>query len=111
MKTYHVSWEIEVEATNPRAAALRAQIIQRDPESTANVFTVKEFESKEEAVEIDLDAHTKRILADSEIVLAIQELLDGVEWNPDTMSEIALLLVKNGYRVRDCNDVDHQEDE
>lgn len=45
-------------------------------------------------------------MTESEILLAIQELLDGVEWTPDTLDRIAMLLVNNGYRVRDLNDVD-----
>lgn len=40
---------------------------------------------------------------DHEIILAIQELLDGVEWTPDTLECIAGLLQHNGYPVRDCN--------
>ena len=40
---------------------------------------------------------------DHELVLAIQELLDGVEWNADTLDEIAGLLQANGYKVRDLN--------
>ena len=42
----------------------------------------------------------------SEIVLAIQQELDGVEWTPATLERIADILVHNGYRVRDLNDVD-----
>lgn len=44
--------------------------------------------------------------ADSDIVLAIQELLDGVEWTPSTLDKIAELLIANGYRIRDLDDVD-----
>ena len=103
MKTYHVSWEIEVDATSPRAAAEQVQGIQRDPASTANVFMVKEFDSEEEAVRIDLDVED-----DHEIVLKIQKLLDKKEWTADTMSEAAEILRANGYPIRD---VDDQEDE
>jgi hypothetical protein len=38
---------------------------------------------------------------DHEIILAIQELMDGVEWTPDTLQEIAELLHENGYQIRD----------
>ena len=41
MKTYTVVWAIEVEADNPTEAAVQAQIIQRDPESEAQVFDVR----------------------------------------------------------------------
>ena len=43
---------------------------------------------------------------DHEIVLAIQELLDGVEWDADTLGEIALMLSDNGYRIRNSDDYD-----
>jgi hypothetical protein len=41
---------------------------------------------------------------DNEILLAIQELMDGVEWDSDTLTEIARLLTENGYRIRDSNE-------
>jgi hypothetical protein len=40
---------------------------------------------------------------DHEIILAIQDLLDGVEWTPATLDEIAALLNDNGYRIRDLD--------
>lgn len=43
---------------------------------------------------------------DHEILLAIQEAMDGVEWTPDTLDAIAKLLNDNGYRVRDLDDKD-----
>lgn len=43
---------------------------------------------------------------DNELLLAIQELLDGVEWTPDTLEEIANLMTASGYRVRDLDDRD-----
>lgn len=43
-------------------------------------------------------------MTDHEIVLAIQELLDGVEWNAGTLDEIATLLTDNGYRIRDLDE-------
>jgi len=43
---------------------------------------------------------------DHEILLAIQELMDGVAWSSDTLDKISVLLVDNGYRVRDLDDVD-----
>jgi len=39
-----------------------------------------------------------------EVLLQIQELLDGVEWTPDTLGQIALLVEENGYLVRDLDD-------
>jgi hypothetical protein len=46
------------------------------------------------------------IVNDNEILLAIQELMDGVEWSTDTLDGIAKLLNDNGYRVRDLDDAD-----
>lgn len=43
---------------------------------------------------------------DHEMILRIQELLDGQMWAADTLEEIASLLVDNGYRIRDLNDKD-----
>ncbi len=39
-------------------------------------------------------------MTDHEIVLAIQELLDGTEWSADTLECIAGLLQSNGYVIR-----------
>jgi len=41
---------------------------------------------------------------DHDLILAIQELLDGVEWTADTTAEIANLLTDNGYKIRDIDD-------
>jgi len=43
---------------------------------------------------------------DHDAMLAIQELLDGVEWNNNTLAQIAEILIESGYRIRDLNDVD-----
>lgn len=44
--------------------------------------------------------------AADDALLEIQQKLDGVEWSHDTLSEIAQVLIRNGYRVRDMDDVD-----
>jgi hypothetical protein len=36
---------------------------------------------------------------DHDIVVAIQDLLDGQVWTPDTLAEIAKLLQDNGYSI------------
>lgn len=41
-----------------------------------------------------------------EALLAIQELMDGVEWTPDTLEEIKQVMVAAGYRIRDLDDRD-----
>ena len=48
-------------------------------------------------------------LSDSHALLAIQELMDGIEWTPNTLGEIADILVRAGYRVRDLNDADRSD--
>jgi hypothetical protein len=40
MKQYRVRWIIDIEADSPTDAAVAAQAIQRDPNSTATVFDV-----------------------------------------------------------------------
>lgn len=40
-------------------------------------------------------------MTDHDLLLAIQELLDGVEWTPDTVEDIASILHENGYTIRD----------
>lgn len=63
MSTYNVIWEIDVEADDPKEAAQRARDIQRDPESRAGVFKVRQIESPTH--EIDLDAHCPRCGAEN----------------------------------------------
>jgi hypothetical protein len=56
MKGYLVTWEIELDADSPEAAARLALEIQRDPNSIATVFQVQ-GENGEEIVDItELDA-------------------------------------------------------
>ena len=45
MRTYTVIWQIEVDAETPQDAASEALKIQRDNESMATVFDVREFGS------------------------------------------------------------------
>jgi len=40
MKTYRVTWEIDIEAKTAEEAAQKALAVQRDAESIATVFTV-----------------------------------------------------------------------
>jgi hypothetical protein len=55
MKDYHVAWEIDLAAESPVDAARRALDMVSDPKSLAHVFSVKEFDSDEDAVRVDLD--------------------------------------------------------
>jgi hypothetical protein len=59
-ETYHVTWEIEVDATSYSDAARRAMLIQQDPESTAHVYVVSVVARRTRGtpVLIDLDEHS-----------------------------------------------------
>lgn len=55
MRLYHVVWEIEVSAASPLDAARNALAIQRDPESSATIFDVTEFDNQDaDVVRIDV---------------------------------------------------------
>ena len=41
---------------------------------------------------------------DHDLLLTIQELLDGVEWSPDTLDSIAELMTENGYTMADIEE-------
>lgn len=52
MKTYAVTWEIEIDAESPEAAAREAFRIQRDPTSCATVFKVWDEDGIDTTVDI-----------------------------------------------------------
>jgi len=54
MKSYHVMWEIDIEADSHIEAAQEALQIHRDPESIATVFQVTESDTTD-IQEIDLE--------------------------------------------------------
>jgi hypothetical protein len=54
LKTYTVTWEIDVEATTPKVAAERAFFHMQEPGTTATCFLVKEFDGSKKAVMVDL---------------------------------------------------------
>jgi len=41
---------------------------------------------------------------DHDAMLAIQEQLDGTEWTPDTLEEIARIMIAAGYVIRGRRD-------
>lgn len=43
---------------------------------------------------------------DHDLILAIQELLDGTEWHSGMLEQIGEWLQASGYRVRDIDDMD-----
>lgn len=51
---YLVTWEIDVEANSPQEAAKLALAIQRDPESTATFFGVRDVDGKPKTIYVDL---------------------------------------------------------
>ncbi len=55
MKSYKVTWEIEVDAKSYKGAAKEALKIQRASSSSATVFKIREFGKKKEVL-IDLDS-------------------------------------------------------
>src|SRR5690348_14620822 len=67
------------------------------------------YGSKEEATAALRSAHgAEPGQGDHDLLLAIQEILDGNEWTPDTLENIANLMVAAGYRIRDRDDVDRE---
>lgn len=63
MRTYEVTWLIDIEAVNPLEAATRALEIHRDPASTATVFMVR---AKKSGALFQVDpaesSHTKKVV-------------------------------------------------
>ena len=52
MRTYHVTWEIDIDANNPTEAAVQALQTQKDWQSIAKVFKVTN--SRGQTTEVDL---------------------------------------------------------
>lgn len=55
LRSYRVSWVIELDAESPVEAAALALEIQRDPESIATVFEVQEVAGPSGQVDLCLD--------------------------------------------------------
>lgn len=54
LKSYKVTWVIDIDAESPEEAASVAQTVQRDRNSTANVFYISDESNKEVIVDLDL---------------------------------------------------------
>lgn len=54
MRSYLVTWCIDIEATSPEAAAAEALDMMRDEDSTATIFDVK-WEGNTKTVEVDTE--------------------------------------------------------
>ena len=83
MPTYRVTWEIDIDAETPRAAAARAQEIMRDPESIATVFKVEDAHDvhvvdllEEEADDSPADYYRRK-------QKEVDELLDALKTETD----------------------------
>ena len=50
---YRVMWMIDIEAETHVEAAMKAQTIQRDPESIATVFTVVDRDNNGASIDLD----------------------------------------------------------
>lgn len=54
MPEYRIEWTIDLDGATPREAAQKAFEIMQRPGTTATYFTVKEFDSPADAVDVDL---------------------------------------------------------
>jgi hypothetical protein len=59
VKSYRVSWTIDIDAGTPEEAAREAVATHRDPDSIASVFDVTGEDGK--TVEVDLDRGTQQV--------------------------------------------------
>lgn len=62
MNTYHVMWEVYLDAESPSEAALLARHFQTDPETTATVFCVTNQHDIRTIV--DVEGGTPQIIRD-----------------------------------------------
>jgi hypothetical protein len=53
----------------------------------------------------------RNIMTDREAMLAIQSLMDGKEWNSDTLGAIAQVMEDSGHRLRDLDAIDSMEED
>jgi len=93
---YRVIWEIDIDAKTPVEAALKALSTQRDTDSTATVFAVKD--RKGHVIQVDLSATEIPVIcpacggdnvAQEDVIPGYARLksvrLDGqIEWSGDT---------------------------
>ncbi len=103
MKSYKVTWDIDIDADSPREAALKAQVIQRDPQSTATCFDVFEqveytsrrgFTEAEDGMQVHVDLSEPYHVCDNcgacftseQIVEEIKRLSERVDENGPTPS-------------------------
>ena len=96
MKTYRVSWEIDIDADSPRGAAEKARAIQRDPESLATVFDV---------IEMDGDTIQRIDLEEAEDSLSAQmRNLDAPIFCQDCKQEVDEIRRTRADGVQQCRE-------
>ncbi len=96
MKTYRVSWEIDIDADSPRGAAEKARAIQRDPESLATVFDV---------IEMDGDTIQRIDLEEAEDSLSAQmRNLDAPIFCQDCKQEVDEIRRTRADGVQQCSE-------
>ncbi len=62
MKTYQVEWTVTIDADSEHEAAEQALVMQRDPESIATVFHVRDFNRpSDDYTIVDLDGQDTAI--------------------------------------------------
>lgn len=54
MAMYRIEWTIDLDGNTPREAAEKAFEIMQTPGTTATCFVVREFDSNDDAVSVDL---------------------------------------------------------
>lgn len=63
-----------------------------------------EHEGCPETLKAVKDALARAEYAEQGALLAIQEIMDGVEWSPDTLDEIAQVMIRAGYKIGDMKE-------
>jgi hypothetical protein len=82
MTSYHIIWEIDVQADSPEEAAYKALAMQRNPESTATVFDVYRWDETEPTridLEISPHANAQSIAAEPDLLAALETLVDHAQ--------------------------------
>lgn len=54
--------------------------------------------------------NNEQVKTEHDAMLRIQELLDGVEWSPDTLDEIATVMRAAGYVIGDIDELGDDDD-
>lgn len=94
MKTYGVEWShLSIEAESPAEAVAKAQVMLLDPNNTATLWDVTD----------DNGGFIDQLRAPmpNPLVERIVSMLNGKEWDADTVSGIADMLKQAGYEIKE----------